>query len=246
MDYSRYLDLLAADGGRLADAARADLDAPVPPCPGWTVRDLVTHTGQVYGHKRLIITSGSADRPGFDGPLPEPGEDVLGWYEGQLASLLEVLHGTDPARPAWTWWPPVQTVGWWARRMSQEAVIHRVDAELASGPATPVDEELAVDGIDEVLECFLSGDWSDEPEPMPGTGQRVEVATRQSRWTVTLSAQEVGFAREPGEGADVSVAGEPSDLLLWLWNRAPDEAVTASGDPAAATLLRRYLAAATQ
>ena len=30
------------------NAAAAGLDAPVPTCPGWTVRDLVTHQGLIH------------------------------------------------------------------------------------------------------------------------------------------------------------------------------------------------------
>ena len=33
------------------------------------------------------------------------------------------------------------------------------------------------------------------------------------------------------DGADAVVRGEPADLLLWLWNRADDDAVTVTGDP---------------
>ena len=41
--------------------------------------------------------------------------------------------------------------------MAQETVIHRVDAELAAGePIAPIPDDLAVDGIDEVLERFLA------------------------------------------------------------------------------------------
>ena len=31
-----------------ANAVSAGLDAPVPPCPGWTVRDLVLHVGLAH------------------------------------------------------------------------------------------------------------------------------------------------------------------------------------------------------
>ena len=45
----------------------------------------------------------------------------------------------------------------WIRRMAQETVIHRVDAELALGePFAPIPDDLALDGIDEVLERFLA------------------------------------------------------------------------------------------
>ncbi len=47
--------------------AGADLDAPVPTCPGWSMRDLVVHTGQVHRHKTASVrddwTSGPAPWP---------------------------------------------------------------------------------------------------------------------------------------------------------------------------------------
>ena len=45
---------LTSDGAALRGAA-ADVDRPVPTCPGWTVRDAVEHTAVVYAHKATII-----------------------------------------------------------------------------------------------------------------------------------------------------------------------------------------------
>ncbi|MDA8300503.1 MAG: hypothetical protein M0005_02920 [Actinomycetota bacterium] len=36
MEYSRFLDRLAADFARLRKVVAADLTAAVPTCPGWT------------------------------------------------------------------------------------------------------------------------------------------------------------------------------------------------------------------
>jgi hypothetical protein len=44
----------------------------------------------------------------------------------------------------------------------------------------------------------------------------------------------------------VTASGEPSELLLWLWGRRPDSAVTLHGDPAAIAAWRALLARATQ
>jgi hypothetical protein len=46
MQPAGMLAQLAADG-RAPRAAATDLDAPVPPCPGWTVTDAVEHTAMV-------------------------------------------------------------------------------------------------------------------------------------------------------------------------------------------------------
>jgi hypothetical protein len=111
------------------------------------------------------------------------------------------------------------------------------------GTAAPVDEELALDGVDEVLELMLAGDWSTEPQPeLVGT---IEVASRNQRWWVAMASAEV--AVEPsGERADARVTSDPSPLLLWLWGRAADGVVEIRGDHQTVARLRKRLALATQ
>ena len=58
MQPAEMLAQLAADGRALRDAA-TDLDAPVPPCPGWTVQDAVEHTAMVYAHKSAVLETGA-------------------------------------------------------------------------------------------------------------------------------------------------------------------------------------------
>lgn len=246
MDFAGYLDSLASDGALLSKAARAlPFDTPLPSCPGWTVRDLLAHTGGVHRGRGEVVRRRLTTRPDVEAAEPPADDRLIDWYDEGLAELLAVLRSTDPATPMWTWWPPDQTAGFWYRRMAQETVVHRVDAELAAGHPSQVEDDLAVDGVDEVLDCFLSGDWSDEPQPMPGSGQRVRVSTGRRSWLVTLQSTSVELSRGDGE-ADGTVGGSPAGVLLWLWGRAPDDAVEWSGDAAAVRLLRRYLAVATE
>ncbi|MGI8681518.1 MAG: maleylpyruvate isomerase family mycothiol-dependent enzyme [Mycobacteriales bacterium] len=244
MDFVGYLDSLASDGAALSAAARSvQLDAPVPPCPGWSVRDLVGHTGGVHRGRGEVVRRRLTTRPNLEAASPPPDADLLDWYDEGLADLVEVLRSTDPAAPMWTWWPPDQTAGFWYRRMAQETVIHRVDAELAAGRSPRVEDDLAVDGVDEVLDCFLADDWSDHP--MPGKGERLQVTTGYRSWLVTLQPSLVELTRGAGTAAG-TVGGSPAGVLLWLWGRVPDAAVELTGDLAAVRLLREYLAVATE
>ena len=241
MDRQRYLALIRSDGSLLRAAAR-DLDAAVPTCPGWTVRDAVAHTAQVYEHKMACIAAGGT-RPDPWPPSWPADRDPVEWYADAHGRLLETLSTVDPAAPSWTWWPPDQTAGFWVRRMAQETAVHRADVESASGPVTPVDADLAVDGVDEVLVRMLGGDWSDEPHPeLTGT---VAVATGGRSWRVAMAPERVDVAEATGD-ADATVGGEPSDVLLWLWGRAGDESVTFDGDFDTARRFRERLALATQ
>lgn len=243
MDRARYLDLLETDGRRLLEAARAaDLAAPVPSCAGWTVRDAVEHTAEVYEHKMACIAAGGQKVQSWPPDWPAD-RDPLQWFEDAHTRLLEVLRTTDPAAPSHTWWPDDQTAGFWVRRMAQETAVHRVDVEGAVGQPTPVDDDLAVDGIDEVLELMLAGDWSIDPQP--GSTGSVVVTTPGRSWLVTMTPEAVSLD-DPAGGGDARVDGAPSDLLLWLWGRAPDTAVAATGDAQAVRRLRARLALATQ
>lgn len=240
LDPAKALLVLRRDGAALAAAARRDLAAAVPGCPGWTVRDVLRHTGEVYAHKTVILR-GLLDAPPA-GAAPEPGEraDPVGWYEQQLAALRAALRAHPPQTPVWSWHPPERTVGFWIRRMAQETVIHRADVESAFGPPPHVDATVAVDGIDELLAVFAVR------RPPPVTAERsVAVQTAGAGWTLRLDPEAARV--EPGTQprVDARVAGTPSRVLYWLWGRLGDDAVDLRGDPQTLAELRRTLAAAT-
>lgn len=254
MDRSRYLELLAADGRLLADQAGRDLAAPIPSCPGWTVRDVVEHTAEVYEHKIACILLGGTRPDPWPPPWPAD-RDVLGHFADAHTRLLDVLSTTDPAAPSWTWLAEDQTASFWVRRMAQETAVHRVDVESAFGQPTPVDAELARDGVEEVLLMMLAGDWSEDIQA--GSSGTIEVATDGRVWRVVLAPDRIGVERPPVDGdgdragddegrAAARVSGEPSDVLLWLWGRAPQSVLTVSGDRAVVARLRERLVLATQ
>ena len=239
------LGQLAADGAALR-AAATDLDADVPTCPGWTVRDAVAHTATVYAHKATII-EGSLDGPPADWPPAFDYSDVRDFYDEQLHRVIEALRTRDPATSVWTWYPPEQTVGFWVRRMMQETVIHRADVESAGGPIGPVPDAVAVDGIDELVERMLCNDDEDYYEGYsPGTGQRVSITAAGSAWTITLGPKVASFTREATTDADAAIDGEAGHVLLALWNRLPYSAVNSTGDEDALAALRSLVAVATQ
>jgi uncharacterized protein (TIGR03083 family) len=243
MDRERYLELLAADGIVLRSAAERDLSAAVPSCAGWDVRDVVRHTAEVYEHKIACVALGGP-KPDPWPPQWRPGSDSLAWFDDAHRRVIEMLRTTDPGAPSWTWWPGDQSAGFWVRRMAQETAVHRVDVELAVGAATPVDRELALDGIDELLYLMFAGDWTGDEEPdLTGT---VALATPERGWTIRMVEDRVDVDDIDDGASAARVAGEPGPLLLWLYGRAPEDVVTVSGDAATARRLRERLAIATQ
>lgn len=243
----RYLELLESDAARLL-ACAGDLEAAVPTCPGWSVRELVEHVAEVYQHK-IACTRLQAQPE--DWPPPPPAGDPRDWLARSTIELVDLLRERGADAPSVTWHPPEQTVGFWYRRMAQETAVHRVDAESAADDITPVAADLAVDGIDEVLTIMLEGDWSDVPDdqwgeasPDMGDGQTVAVLGGDAVWRVSFKRHVVEVQSGAGP-ADASVGGAPSEVLLWLWGRRPSDAIEVSGDDSAVRALRARLVLAT-
>jgi len=243
MRYETYIEHVDSLGSRLAGAAEGALDAPVPTCPGWTVEDVVRHVAQVYEHK--IASTELQHVPDPWPPAWPPDRDPVGWFRDAHARLLAMFRMHQPDDPSPTWWPDDQTVGFWARRMAHETAIHGADVERVSGSVTPLDTQLAVDGIDEILTIMLAGDWSEAPSP-ESVGQRVAVIGGDRAWVVALEPTEIGVAEDSGDGVSATIGGDPSNVDLWLWGRAPDSAIEASGTASDVRLLRDRLVLATQ
>jgi uncharacterized protein (TIGR03083 family) len=231
-----YLEHLRADAGRLSVVARqADLAAPVPSCPGWTLEDLVAHCGEVYAHKVQILRLGRAPLPD-ERVAPPTGRAVLEYHDGQLDDLVRELQEAGPDAETYTWFPGEHTAGFWFRRMAQEALVHRVDGELAAGaPVGPVDPVLAADGVDEVLSWFAG-----HPGVLAHSGSRAGAAGE-----VLVDAGDHAFVVElPDDGhllrevdpldrdhaTDAVIRGEAGDLDLLLWGRPTTGPVAEEGD----------------
>lgn len=241
-----YAAHLAADVVALA-AASTDLDAQVPGCPDWRVRDLISHVVGVYRHKVAALDADAAP------PQPEPphdwgdlteGEDPCDALRSAYADLRDRLDARGPDSVTWTWWPPEQTVAFWVRRMAQETAVHRWDAESAAhgvDDAGEIDAALAADGVDELL-GWLTWPWDEMPQD-EATGQKVLVSSGDHSWTVTLHPTRVAVAGGGDDAAVSLLAAEPSGLLLHLWGRPGEHGVATGGDEVALRLLHERLAA---
>ncbi len=266
MQSSHFLDCLEADYRRMRAVAPGHFDAPVPTCPGWTVADLTRHVAQVYQHKVELMRHGK--EPDVWPPAGFAEADPIRLLDQGYAELVSEFIARGPAAAAKTWYAPDQTVGFWMRRMAQETVVHRIDAELGAGaPVAPVPDELAVDGIDELLTTFAVYAFAEWPEDFTevlrdspgrrlllradgGAGVSWLVHTGPGHLTVDGGPGTVlGVAPPP----DVTVSGPPAAMLRWAWNREPAEggpgqagSVLIDGDPAAVTEFRRCVVEATQ
>ena len=237
-----YLDHLDADVEALIEAA-TDLEAVVPGCPDWSVGDLLSHVVGVYRNKSAALETDLEPVLGFEswGAI-EPGQDVREVLRAEYSRLRELLTARPAETPTWTWWPAEQTIGFWQRRMAQETAVHRWDAQsavLGVDGADPIDDDLADDGVDELL-SWLTWPW-DEEALDDAAGQTVLVSSGVHSWTLAFTPTRVTV--EGGVGDAVSlVAGPPSGLLLHLWGRPGNHDVATGGDVVALSLLQQRLA----
>jgi uncharacterized protein (TIGR03083 family) len=252
MDTTRMLAFMSADFERLREVAGKDLAVPVPSCPGWLVADLVRHVAVVYQHKVEAMRQGRAPEPWP--PDAVESAEPLALLDDAWGQLSAEFAARSPAAPTYTWYEPDQTVGFWVRRMAQETVIHRIDAELALGSAVqPIPAHLALDGVDEVLVVFLayaSALWCEDfgDDLARADGRPVLVSTGGSGWLVRAGADGVSVESGVGPGpvpAAATIRAEPDSMLRWLWGRGGN-GVTVEGDAELVARLRRLLVIATQ
>ena len=209
----------------VAAAERTGLDAPVPSCPDWDVAALLAHIGRVHRWAAGNIAARELTSPTAI-EQPPAGDALFDYARGGAVALSAELD--RPAdEPAWTFAPP-PTVGFWQRRQAHETTMHRVDAELAGGDASPVDGDLAADGIDEWLHLL-----SYRPGKPAPTGQgetlHLHCTDRPGEWLLRLTPD--GLEIEPTHAkGDVAVRGPASDLLLVLLHRASPGEVQVLGD----------------
>ena len=232
-----YLEHLRRDGSALADAAARDIGADVPGCPEWDVAALVGHTSLIHRWVTRILETRAQERAGRRdiGPAPE-GPAVEAWYREGLAGLIGAFEGIGPDDQVWNWVTGVSPPAFWFRRMAQETAVHRWDAQSATGSVDPIDAQLAVDGIAEMLGCFLPLLGSSESGGLGGS-IHVHATDSDGEWTVR-DADGGGFVVEDGHAkGDAAVRGPASDLLLALWGRPTIDALEVFGDDG---LVRRW------
>ncbi|HET7311218.1 MAG TPA: maleylpyruvate isomerase family mycothiol-dependent enzyme [Mycobacteriales bacterium] len=213
-----------------ADAATAGLDAPVPTCPGWSVRDVVGHLGGVHRWAASIVADGRAQPP--DGELEQPpgDDDLLEWFRDGHERLVGVLAKAADTLECWSFLPAPYPRAFWARRQAHETAIH--SADVASAKAEPVAfaTGFAVDGIDELLLGFFARRGGKLlADPAVTVALRASDAGPTDAWTMRIGPQGREVDRGDAHG-DLLVEGPASDLYQLLWNRRGTEGLEVTGD----------------
>jgi uncharacterized protein (TIGR03083 family) len=240
-DDDRFFTELRACTAELARITDGDLERPVPTCPGWTFRQLVTHVGR--GHRwaaQIVATRATAPvspREVADGKLPDDPARHGPWLNAGADQVIEAVTaaGSDPV---WTM-TGMRPASFWARRRAHEAAVHLADAQLAAGRDVDLAPDDAADAVDEWLALIAAGDPARMQE-LRGDGQSLHfhatdpgLSAGTGEWMVTRTPSGLTVARGHGK-ADVAVRGPAASLLLVLTRRLPpsDPAIEIFGEQA--------------
>lgn len=222
----RALEGIRLHSAGLADVAEGRLDQDVPSCPGWSMADLTYHLAATQ-HVWAWVAEHLPTSVPEDVKPPRPADDELpGLLRAQTARLVEVLGGADQSAACWTWFPGRQDVGFITRHQVQEAAVHHWDAANATSASTAIEDDLAVDAIDEFLTCSIATDeqpWPGRMErPAPPLGGRLLLhVPGGASWTITdaTTPNAISVERHAVTPATGTVIGSAGDLLLWLYGR---------------------------
>lgn len=228
--------LLRAGDTLRAEAAAAGLEAKVPTCPKWQVRDLVVHQGMVHrwaaAHLRGDRDHHTSDSRAEAAAAP----DLFEWFSTGLRALVDTWQATPEDAKALVFLkdaPPPRA--FWARRQAHETTIHSADALAArlgrwlTAADLPLDASFAADGVDELLCGFITrkSDQLNSAEPYTILVRAVDTG---HAWTLRISDGPIVTTPGGTDAPDVEISGTAVQLYLSLWNRSDDMTVTGRAD----------------
>ena len=120
MEPAAHVLALQREGVELAAAAeQAGLHASVPSCPGWQVRDLLSHLGYVHRWAASYVIEQRQDEAEqlseaeqlAAGPADT---ELIAWFQAGHAALVSALTSADPAMSCWTFLPAPSPLAFWA------------------------------------------------------------------------------------------------------------------------------------
>jgi uncharacterized protein (TIGR03083 family) len=253
------LGALRANTHRFIDVLRdVDPRSPVPTCEDWTAQDLAWHLAEVQWFWSEVVASGRTEPPASTAEQPPNIQGCLDLLQTAHDRLVTALRDTPDDRAVWSWHAHGNSVQWVRRRQAHEALVHRLDAEAVANLPSEVEQDLALDGIDELLDVYIDGipDWAS----FTPSEQRVRVSVDGAprTWSMALGRMtgtspatgrtyDLPAALLGADGpADLEIGGTASAVHAWLWGRGPVDSLRLTGDVAVAAAVRELIADATQ
>jgi len=225
----QHLTAIRAAAERLRDqAAKAGMTAAVPSCPGWDVAALVAHQGMVHRWASANLSGDSDHRTEDSEAAAALAPDLLAWFDEGVHALTKTLIEAPDDLEAMVFLrhAPAPRL-FWARRQAHETTIHAVDAQAAVLQRLPrpdetmINEDLAVDGIDELLRGFLPRGGSKLRSETPYVIE-IRAIDADQRWQIAVSDQPPLSVRKTIRPPDAVISGMALELYLGLWNRTED------------------------
>ncbi|NOX31622.1 MAG: maleylpyruvate isomerase family mycothiol-dependent enzyme [Actinobacteria bacterium] len=216
----QFLDWFGDHSAALAEHGRnLDGDAKVPSCPGWTMQDLLQHTGHVY---EMAATSLSAADPEMGRPPIEPRPEdvpVSEWFAAKADQLQTAFGLCGPDTPVWTFLGP-KPASFWFRRMANETAVHHWDAAGIENADYSLDPNHAVAMIDEYLDLFLprlASQFGDDSE----RSIHLHATDTEGEWVLQRSPNGVVVSRAHAKST-TALRGPAAALALFVWSRSRD------------------------
>ena len=222
----QYLTAIGTAAERLHDhAAQAGLTMAVPSCPGWHVAALVAHQGMVHRWAAANVSGDSDHRTEDSLAAAAAAPDLLAWFDEGVHALIKILIEAPDDLEAMVFLrnaPPPRL--FWARRQAHETTIHAVDAQAAASRGLPrpdeamINDDLAADGIDELLRGFLPRRKSTLRSENPYVIE-IRPTDAERRWQVAVSEQSPSSVQGTAWPPNAVISGTAVELYLGLWNR---------------------------
>lgn len=230
MKITEHIDALQREGRLLAAAAtQTELDAPIPTCPDWRMRDLVRHVGGVHrwasgyvGDRRTEVWD--VDLDDIVGTWPAD-LDLIDWFREGHTRLVHTLASAPPDLNYFTFLAAPSPLAMWARRQAHETAMHRVDAESPGSTITKFHPTFAAD---ELLSCFITRPRRGPKVSRPHSID-VHATDTGDDWYLEISSETVVTSRCGGP-ADCTITAAAGELYLLLWNRRSEADISVDGD----------------
>lgn len=199
---------------------------PVPNCPGWTVYNAAVHIGRVSIAWESMIRA-TPDDPdsrtrGYarseETPAASPMSDLAAWAHAAIDQLDGDAELNRPCYFSMT--GGEGTVALWGWHVASELGVHRLDIEAALGHEHSLTPEQAIDAAVYACTFFLPA-MRRVGDDDPG-GLTVRLRSGAAVETVAI---------ESPAPQNVTIEGEPTQVLLALWGRPHGGVSIIDGDP---------------
>ncbi|MEU1312360.1 maleylpyruvate isomerase family mycothiol-dependent enzyme [Streptomyces cinnamoneus] len=239
LPHERYCDEILTQTDAFRAALRgADPGTTVPTCPDWSLAQLVLHVSGAQRGAAAIVRDRIQEftiPTTVAGEAPEADElDIAAldaWLAEGAQQVAQALREAGPDARVWTFGAEPKA-GFWARRMTHETAIHRIDACAASGAEYTVDPVIAADCLDEWLEIVTSPQavaFRPVYGELPGPGRTLHLHATDTdpglnaEWFIDATGPSVTW-RRAHEKAAVVVRAPMTELLRVFYRRTPVDA----------------------